>query len=192
MKISATKSDAVQGLLFDVDEFISTRCPTGELNHGRVRTAIGNYFELKTARLVRGRVHKTDCRCDYCPDVSAESKFFEVKAAGNSGQTFIYAGRLEKDFEFSQANELWYVVWRHRVDTSQVETIQQLKQELQRNTLGYALCPFSFIYELCKQKPPTKLNSKYGGSDTNPLYGSGYRIAVSSLKEYWHEQAELL
>ncbi len=136
--------------------------------------------------MLGGKVHKTDCRCDYCPDVSFGKKFYEVKACGNSGQTFIYEGRLEKDYEFSQTHELFYVVWRHRVDTSLVSTIADLKRELEANTLGYAICPFEFIYKLCKQKPPTPLNSKYGSSDSNPVYGSGYRISVSGLKEYWH------
>ena len=184
MKISSIKNLDQQSL-FDRDEFMSTIDAEGRLNHGRIRTAIGDYFEKRTAQHVSGSIHKTDCRCDYCPDVSADGIYYEVKAAGNSRQTFIYEGRLERDFEFAKRNELFYFVWSHRVDTSTVSTIAELKERLGQQTKGFAIVPFEFIYKLCKMKPAEKLNSNYGNSILNPTYGAGYRISLSSLKDYW-------
>ena len=93
--------------------------------------------------------------------------------------------RLEKDWEFAKDHQLFYFVWSHQVSTTEVSTIAELKRCLARQTRGYAVCPFEFVYALCKQKPPTKINSKYGGSDSRATYGEGYRVNLGALKDFW-------
>lgn len=184
VKISTARKPSKQLWLFNVDDYRSTLLVDGSVNHGLVRTVIGNYYEDKTAKLFQGTVHRTDSRCDYCPDVSACNKFYEVKAVGNSGQAFIYAGRLVKDIRFAEDHALYYCIWRHSVKTQLVNTVAELKAKLATSTLGYMLVPFSDVLMLCRASQVTKLNSKYGGSDSNPRYGSGYRISVSKLAQY--------
>lgn len=60
MILSGHKSSTSQPLLWHT--------PLG--NHGHARTVVGALAERLTARLVGGVRHKTDCRADYCPDVS--------------------------------------------------------------------------------------------------------------------------
>jgi hypothetical protein len=183
MKISTVRKPNKQLWLFDVDDYRSTFMVDGSVNHGLVRTVIGTYYEEQTAKVFGGVVHKTDSRCDYCPDVSACNKFYEVKAVGNSGQAFIYAGRLVKDIKFAEQNDLYYCVWRHSVKTQLVSTVAELKAKLATSTLSYMVVPFSDVLMICRQSTLTKLNSKYGGSDSNPRYGSGYRIPVTKLAQ---------
>lgn len=170
--------------LFDVNEFISTRNADGTLNHGRCRTAIGQYFEAKTASTFGGTLLRTDSRCDYCPDVEVPDGYLEVKAVGLSNQTFIYDGRLMKDLKFSRRNNLKYVIWRHNVATNSVDNLAELYHQLSLNTLACYVVPFRAIWGLLKDKQPQKLNSKYGRSLENPTYGAGYRIPLGLLKDW--------
>ncbi len=48
MKISLPRTRTRQLLLFNVDDYLSTLQADGSINHGRVRTVIGDYFEQQT------------------------------------------------------------------------------------------------------------------------------------------------
>lgn len=43
---------------------------------------------------------------------------------------------------------------------------------------------FDVIHAICKTRTVQKLNTKYGHSDSNVLYGTGYRVNLSSIKEF--------
>lgn len=175
MKISKPKSIS-HPVLFDTDEYKLTYG-----NHGLIRTVIGEFFEDNGVR------HRTDSRCDYCPDVSSDAGYFEVKAVGLSKQMLVYAGRLEKDFEFCKSKNLWYYVWSHNVATNRVRTVAELKKMLSVSILASYVVPFMELYRICKESSITKMNSAYGHSDTNPVYGSGYRVSLSKLKGFERE-----
>lgn len=150
-------------------------------NHGHCRTVLGDFAESLTAKILRGRRYRTDSRSEYCPDVFALGAWFEVKAAGRTNQTFVYAGRLAKDRTFSASRQLYYVIWHHAAETRTCRT----KDDLRRLFLSSLKCiyvvEFAEIDAIAATIPATRLNSKYGHSDSNPTYGSGYRIPLSRV-----------
>lgn len=174
MKISAQRSSFQQLDFFQGDE------PLG--NHGTVRNIIGNCAEELTKKVLRLRRHKTDSTCDYCPDLSRGSIYFESKAMGCSNQTFIYTGRLEKDREFAADNWLGYAIWWHSAKTKQAQTVGELRALFHWHLRGLFIVPFEAIETLCDARPIEPLNSKYGRSnEPGTLYGSGYRINAREL-----------
>jgi hypothetical protein len=172
MKISAPKSPWKQAQMFDL--------PIG--NHGHIRTIIGDTVENLTCRVFGGVRHKTQSTADYCPDISIPAArpilYLECKAAGLSNQTFVYEGRLEKDRIFSKANELLYVIWWHKLATKTIQTEGELRSKLLESFRGLYIIRFKYIDQLAKAIPATPLNSHYGHSDTNKLYGSGIRLPL--------------
>lgn len=175
MKISGLRSDWRQPLLF----------PENLGNHGHVRNVIGELAEELTAHYVSGRRHKVQGNVIYCPDVSRREGFFESKAAGNSNQTFIYGGRLEKDRNFAMSgNRLWYVIWHHEAASKGVETTEALRSLVLQKTRKVYVVPFLVMDNICGEITPDKLNSKYGGSDSRPIYGTGYRIPLKLLESW--------
>lgn len=171
MKISTARSQFSQPTLFDPGDV-----PLG--NHGHIRGVLGNFAEELTAKLFR---HKTDSTCNYCPDVVRGSVYFECKAMGKSNQTFVYAGRLDKDREFAQDHWLGYAVWWHGVDTSRARTVRELQTLFLCELRGLFVVPFEVIDTLCSARPAEKLNSKYGKCGPGTLYGSGYRLNAREL-----------
>lgn len=157
-------------------------------NHGHVRTVIGDFAEALTAKLFKGRRYRTDSRSDYCPDVKALDTYFEVKAVGRTKHTFIYQGRLEKDLAFSRSNKLAYVFWCHNIDSKFCYDSFELRCMFLATLTKILVVPFEVVYETARLSPVTKLNSKYGHSDTNPIYGAGYRIPISRIMKFPHTE----
>lgn len=188
MKISAVRPKAQQLELFDRSTFLSLRTETGEINAGLCRVKVGQFYEERAAEWVGGDVHQTDSRADYCPDVSRQEggqrSYFEVKAVGRSNCAFVYGGRLERDLVFAKDRPLTYLIWRHTVAMEDCDTARDLVERLWLNTAAIYLVPFEAMYEILKRQPLQKLNSKYGKSDTEPQYGSGYRLALSKLENF--------
>jgi hypothetical protein len=198
MKISKTIEDR-QLPLFDTRKTTLIQCTHlkgGDQEnkpHGQVRTIVGNFFEDITQLVLGGRRHKTDCQADYCPDISAGSDYYEVKAAGRTNQTFIYEGRLEKDNKFCNlGHSLYYFVWHHKLDTKQYygQSIHDLETGLLNSIVGQYRIRFQDIYKICKSKKAEKLNSQYGGPDKK-TYGAGYRINISEIKQYDQQLAKI-
>lgn len=167
-------------------------------NHGHARTVLGDFAEELTARFVGGKRFKTDSRADYCPDVFGLGAYFEVKSAGRSNQTFVYEGRLEKDRWFAKEHSLFYAVWHHAANTKLASTEADLQRLFLASLRSLIVVPFDTISVLAGRFGRTPLNSKYGHSDSNQLYGAGYRIPVSALRSgqcleipFKHLQAEL-
>lgn len=158
--------------------------------HGCVRYVVGNLFEDLTAEYLQGKRHKTQGNCAYCPDVSVQTpagmEYYESKAVGLNGTAFIYAGRLDKDKEFTnQGNALFYAIWRHKAQTKLAETIPQLEQMLLERTKSIAIVPFECIYKFCLTLPVVRLNSAYGHARTQvKTYGSGYRFPITKLSSF--------
>ena len=174
MKISGFKSDLRQLTMFDE--------PLG--GHGHIRTLLGKWAEELTLYLFGGRQHKTDSRCDYCPDISLPGGYLEVKACGRTNQTLVYEGRLEKDWKFSRSNRLWYCIWHHAADTFKHEFTSELAAEFIETLRSVFVVPFWFFYSVCRNRKCERLNSKYGRSDSNPTYGAGYRVNLSLLDRW--------
>lgn len=179
MRISPYKSSERQPVLWDE--------PLG--NHGHVRTLIGDLCEGLTADFVGGRRHRTRSDCDYCPDVSRTDPdgvvYFESKAAGLNGQTFVYQGRLEKDRAFVQSGRrLYYVIWGHKARTKDASTVSELERLLLSSVRRVFLVPFADLDAIAKGLKITKLNSGYGSKTDAKTYGSGIRIQLSLLTPF--------
>jgi hypothetical protein len=160
-------------------------------NHGHVRTTLGDFAEDLTALLFHGTRLRTDSRADYCPDIFVEDGIYlECKTSGLSRQTFVYEGRLNKDREFAASHHLLYVVWCHSLATNESKTIEELKRQFLLSINCIYLIPFSEIDRIALENAPVKLNSHYGHSDTNPVYGSGYRIPISKFASCIHQKIE--
>lgn len=177
--ISGLKSTEVQGYLWD---------DLG--NHGHVRTVVGALAEKLTAKLVNGKIHKTDSTASYCPDVSSNGTYFESKAVGRSNQAFVYGGRLEKDRVFAAEHRLVYVIWNHAANSKTVGSVSELEGLVFSTMRRLYIVPFAAIDQICSAITPGKLNSKYGGSNERPEYGSGFRISLSLLDRWVHRRYE--
>ena len=180
MKISQLKSNNIQLRLFD-DPLIS---------HAYVRNYLGNFVEDLTAYFFNGERHKTDSRCDYCPDVSISPSetvskriYLECKSVGKGGQVFVYSGRIEKDIEFSNTFSLFYVIWHHKTQTRKASTARELKTLFLQNLCSTYLVPFSVIHEKLMTAKKMKLNSGYGGTNRE-VYGDGRRFSVRLLDDW--------
>lgn len=144
---------------------------------------IGELAERIICSRIGGHRHKTDSRCDYCPDVSVGSMFFECKAVGLTNQMFIYAGRLNNDRLFAANHMLWYAVVHHRTSTKKWCTVKELETAVITSIRCIYLIPFSVVSAKCIKEVP--LNSKYGSSQSNKrLYGSGFRLPLSWFTEW--------
>jgi hypothetical protein len=174
LKISGIKNTCVQLTMFDE--------PLG--GHGHIRTLIGDWAEDLTAWFFNGIRRKTDSRCDYCPDVSVSGGFIECKAAGQTRQTFVYSGRLDRDWVFSQSHRLWYCIWHHDVKTKSFDFVSELLRAFIVSLKAVYVVPFWAFYSVARSRPCVRLNSKYGGSDKNPTYGAGYRVNLSNLNDW--------
>jgi len=107
--------------------------------------------------------------------------FIECKAAGNSKQTFIYAGRVEKDRKFAEERVLYYAIVHHGLNTKDYETVEELQRALFPKLKCLYFVPFDEIDRLCVKEEP--LNSGYGGTDRR-TYGSGFRIPLGKLEDW--------
>jgi hypothetical protein len=176
MQLPGFRSATVQPFLF----------PEELRGHGHVRTVLGKLAEDLTAHFFNGRRYKTDVRCTYCPDVSADGKFYESKACGRSKTTFIYAGRLQKDRDFVLAgNELFYVIWHHTANTKDARTVAELRVLALQSLQAVYVVPFAVVDGLCLAVPEEPLNSAYGHNRDQPVtYGSGFRIHLNLLADY--------
>ena len=181
MNISRPRSSTTQLELFDREQFIPTQYPDGSVNHGRIRTAVGEFFETLTAEILGAVRHVIDSRCEYCPDLSLGQTYLEVKAVGRSRQMFVYAGRLAKDRELFKRHPLCYVIWSHSLDTQLVTNVAQLKTQLRKSINCHYYVPFEFLFETFRPLVPVRLNSRYGAGR---LYGSGYRLSLTKLAEF--------
>lgn len=170
-------------------------------NHGHIRNIIGELTEELIATLFGGERHKTDCNCDYCPDVSVcfptlpdpigivrkpkgyGRLYMECKAAGRSNQTFIYEGRLEKDKQFAKDHLLCYAILKHRTITKYASTVPELTALFLTSLDCLYIVPFEILLTIIGDQEPEPLNSSYGGTDRK-TYGSGYRIPLRSIEEW--------
>ena len=100
---------------------------------------------------------------------------------GRSDHTFIYEGRLVKDHAFAQSHLLYYLLWHHHADTADAATDHDLRTLFLENLLGIYCVAFADILEIAQSTSRTKLNSKYGHSDTNLAYGHGYRLPLNRI-----------
>lgn len=157
-------------------------------NHGHVRTILGDFAENLTAKIFNGKRYITDSRCKYCPDVWIDAGLYlEVKTIGRSNHTFIYEGRLEKDRQFyDQGNMLYYVLWHHSADTKVCTDDFELKSLFLSKLKRIVIIEFPEMEAAAKLSPVTKLNSRYGHSDSNPTYGAGRRIPIKRVMGMRH------
>src|SRR5204862_352334 len=148
--------------------------------HGHVRTVIGSLAERLTAERLNGVRYRTDSRAEYCPDVKAGSLYLECKAVGQSNQAFVYGGRLLKDRAFARQCSLWYAIWNHAAETKLAATVKELEKLVLATMRGLYLVPFQAIDAVCAALEPEPLNSRYGRSDTDEAYGSGFRFPLAA------------
>ena len=183
MKVNhRTVDDRQQGVLFDPQHLVGSM--------GRARYIIGRVVEELSAERLNGVRHLTDSRCEYCPDVTADGRFYECKAVGKSNQLFVYKGRLEKDSVFDQHHDFSYIIWKHNFSVETQLTVTELENGIRQSIQAVYIVPFRTIRNALLSKPLVKLNSNYGGGKKE-VYGSGYRCALSEFEEYRNEQTAL-
>ncbi len=182
MKLSKPKNTTKQSRFWEQ--------PLG--NHGSVRTHLGDFVEELTARLFNGVRFRTDCGADYCPDVRVKDTYLECKTVGNSRQTLIYEGRLEKDRRFSESHTLLYCIWTHDLETTLYPdlTVEGIQRLFLTHVQKIYLVPFPEICRIALETGVTKLNSKYGNQYNNPVYSSGYRIPLFRIEQGVHYQID--
>ncbi len=161
--------------------------------HAQSRNVLGEIVEDLAAALFNGVRHKTDCRCDYCPDVSIpmlnswgsvyERIYLECKSAGRNRETFIYKGRLIKDRKFAANHLLFYVIFHHQTVTKQASTAEDLHALFLQAMQCIYFIPFSVIDEIASSQKIKRLNSGYGGTDRK-TYGSGFRLKLSKFEKW--------
>jgi hypothetical protein len=98
----------------------------------------------------------------------------------------IYEGRLEKDKVFAENNQLFYVLLCHSVDSMICHNTFEIRVAFLSTLRQIIVAPFDSVYEAAKMSKVTKLNSAYGHSDTNPVYGTGYRLPIKRLLTFPH------
>lgn len=152
-------------------------------NHGHRRHWIGQMTELFLSLLLDAQRIKQNPLKDYCPDLKKGEHYIESKAVGKNGQSFVYEGRLDKDWIFSRHHSLWYVIVRHRADTTKHQFLSSLVQDYLNSFECLYVIPFHAYYSICRQQPLTNLNSGYGGRDRK-VYGKGYRISLGAISDW--------
>lgn len=100
---------------------------------------------------------------------------------GLTNATLVYKGRLEKDRLFAESHTLFYLLFHHALNTFTARTVLELRCLFLQQLHSAYLLPFASILAASQNVPCTRLNSKYGHSDTNPTYGEGYRLPAKSL-----------
>lgn len=168
-----------QRFIFNKDEYTTVD------SMGFARYTIGRLAErLTKATLPFSKIHKDISGYDYCPDISWLGAYYEVKAVGKSNQLFIYKGRLENDIKLHEQREFFYLIWRHGAGVVLGETSAELKKKIITTLKALYIIPFSVVLKSCVERAEIKLNSNYGHSLTNKLYGSGYRMALSIFNKF--------
>lgn len=182
MKISSRKADDNQPWLFvrPIDKMAITRNLCGE------------FFEQATASIGGHKRNRTDGTADYCPDLSDRldaHTYHEVKSVGRSSTSIIYAGRLEKDYQFTHAgNCLNYWFWHHSVEVSTVKTVEELQVALSGSLSYLIILPYELVRAVALARPLKMLNKAYNTRNRNGYacrskgYGDGYSIPLSILK----------
>jgi hypothetical protein len=175
-------------------------------NHGQIRVTLGDFCEelavqLLSSRKFLARRYRTDSRVSYCPDLALYHRlrrsckanfhlppvcFIEVKCVGLTRSTFVYASRLAKDESFTTVHDLHYLLFSHRLDTSVCHSTYDLQVGFLRELQAVYLFPFASIHAAACTVPATPLNSSYGHSNSNPVYGVGYRLPLRLLRQYPH------
>lgn len=166
----------VQPRLFPVEHLLR--------GHGHARYIAGELIEDVTAAIFGGRRHIDSGAYDYCPDVSIGDLYLECKAMGTSGQSMVYTGRLEKDYEFTRRRKLIYCIWHHTAKPNLYETVEDVEAAILANLQWCAWIPFAEIYAYCAARVPEPLNSQYGKHSNPGVYGSGYRLPKSFIKPW--------
>jgi hypothetical protein len=193
------KPKPIDGQLRLFDEPL-TRLPN-QSNHAIARNVLGSFVEDLTAQLFNGTRLQTDSRCPYYPDIALTCRisptrwsniYLECKSAGLSNQTFIYKGRLEKDWTFAQDHKLIYVIWHHSAYVGRAETFNELKALFLSKIKAVYLVPFESIDEICSSLRLEKLNTKYGHKPglAGEAYGSGYRFPIKAIEKVTHQRIE--
>lgn len=170
-------------------------------NHGHRRYVIGDFMESLTASVLGCDRHVCSSKAEYCPDMSIRPGdgllgriYVECKAVGLTKEAFVYAGRLAKDRIFyNEGNDLFYVIWHHKVKTLNYDTVEDLQSALLQKLQWMAVVPFPYIDELSKKLPEEKINTRYGikhykrpyGESSNArIYGSGIRIPLVLIEPF--------
>ena len=154
--------------------------------HGSIRYAIGEFYEDLTAKVFGGVRHVCDSRADYCPDVSIGGRLYlECKSAGRSGKVLVYAGRIDKDWDFAMKHQLFYVIWCHDVQrAADYKSVEDLYCALLLHTLWCAVVPFDEMFRLCKFYGRRSYKSEYGKSSSSGLYESLHTIPIRDIKPW--------
>lgn len=148
---------------------------------GQTRLEIGRWAEEWAAKTLKGRQHVDSSRWDYCPDVSCNDEYFEVKAVGNNRELFVYHGRLEKDI--SVGLSIHYFVIHHRYSFEPC-MVSELRSRLSASIVCVYLIPLPVVYFTLKQSRRLVLNTAYGGSDRREQYASGYRVNLKMFNRW--------
>lgn len=127
------------------------------------RNICGDFFEEASRVLFHAKRHRTDGRCDVCPDLSLIERplsFIEAKSVGCTRAGIIYEHRLRKDREFVDAigAQLTYVFWMHRSRVGGCDTRGAIHCSLARTAWAVVALSLAQIEDLCRFRPARKMN----------------------------------
>jgi len=155
------------------------------------RNWVGDFFEQATANVTSAVRYKDSSQLKICPDLGwSPLAMFEVKGVGRSNSSIIYQGRLKKDRELVDANnvDLHYWFWRHSHAVKQSPTKQQLRVNLAAATFQVLVVDLFAVEQYCWSRPVKVLNTaytrtgaplKYGSTEKG--YGLGWSVSMRQL-----------
>lgn len=153
----------------------------------QTRNLCGRFFELLTVAVFRNsQLHKTDSRCDYCPDVSCSLGYVESKSVGQTGQIIVYRHRLLKDQRLEVP--LYYCIWRHCLRVAGYRWQMDLWQGLAESIDSAVLLPLATLHMELLRTPLRILNRGRKTPDGHRLgygsngYGKGYSVPYATLR----------
>lgn len=161
-----------------------------DITEHSARNWVGDFFEQATANVSSAVRYKDSSQFKICPDLGwGPLALFEVKGVGRSNSSIIYQGRLKKDRELVDANnvDLHYWFWRHSHAVKQSPTKQQLRTNLAAATYQVLVVDLAEVERYCWSRQVKVLNTAYTKAGAPLKYGStekGYGLGWSvSMKQ---------
>jgi len=159
------------------------------------RVYVGEFFERATQTLFNAERLTVSTAADICPDLvmkpswfvkPSKERYLENKSIGKSGELVVRKVQYEREQEFAEKNECYYVLWRHDAPVIQAPTRLDLYAMLAKHAKEVLVIPTSVIHDLCKQRPLIRW-TQLGQTDDKCC---GYRIRWKDLSAVARGQQE--
>lgn len=148
---------------------------------GRLRYMIGYYFEMLAVQLT-SCTHTPSCnKRKVNPDLKlSDQVHFEVKGSGKNNQLILYKSRKEKYDDWCELHdkELYYILFKHQLRGSEIETYSDLFKLSKATTKVYLV-----NYEVAHSFVDGVNHRIVNGSHSNDDYHLGWTITLSKYND---------